>query len=118
MTDEFGEGLVELIGPIWTVDSEDNWRLTDTDGTEHGPFDALFVNLPAPQTADLLRETGVEVIDRLGDAAGAVAYRTVWTAVLGYYFEINPPTKSAPHHPHGSGRSSQPVRPHTAVSIL
>jgi predicted NAD/FAD-dependent oxidoreductase len=76
---------------IGDVGRDGGWRLTDTDGTEYGPFDALLVNPPAPQTADLLRETGVEAVDRLGDAAGAVAYRTVWTAVLGYHFEIDAP---------------------------
>ncbi|PSQ74837.1 MAG: hypothetical protein BRD39_01115 [Bacteroidetes bacterium QH_9_64_21] len=66
------------------------------------------MNPPASQTADFLRETRVEVVDRLGDAAGAVAYRTVWTAVLGYYFEINPPTKSAPQSPTVRSGSSPP----------
>ena len=67
------------------------WALTDADGTEHGPFDALLVNPPAPQTAVLLRETGVEAADRVGAAAAAVAYRTVWTAVLGYSFRLDVP---------------------------
>ncbi len=76
---------------IADVGRDGGWRLADTDGAEYGPFDALLVNPPAPQTADLLRETGVEAVDRLGDAAGAVAYRTGWTAVLGYHFEIDAP---------------------------
>jgi predicted NAD/FAD-dependent oxidoreductase len=76
---------------ITDVARERGWRLTDTDRAEYGPFDVLLVNPPAPQTADLLQDTGVEAVDRLGDAAGEVAYRTVWTAVLGYRFEIAPP---------------------------
>lgn len=68
-----------------------NWRLTDSDGIEHGPFDALLVNPPAPQTAELLGETGVEAADRLGDAAAELSFRTVWTAVLGYSFELDVP---------------------------
>lgn len=76
---------------IADINRDGGWRLTDTEGTDYGPFEALLVNPPAPQTADLLRETGVEAVDRLGDAAGAVGYRTVWTAVLGYRFEIDVP---------------------------
>ena len=67
------------------------WQVADADGTTHGPFDVLLVNPPAPQTADLLRETGVDAVDRLGNAAAEVDYRTVWTAVLGYGFEIDAP---------------------------
>ena len=67
------------------------WQVADADGTTHGPFDALLLNPPAPQTADLLRETGVDAVDRLGNAAAEVDYRTVWTAVLGYGFEIDAP---------------------------
>ena len=35
----------------------DAWHLTDTDGDKHGPFDAVVLTPPAPQTADLLRAT-------------------------------------------------------------
>jgi len=76
---------------IADISHEGGWRLTDTDGTEYGPFDVLLLNPPAPQTAGLLRETGIEAVDRLGNAAGEVGYRTVWTAVLGYGFEIEAP---------------------------
>ena len=67
------------------------WRITDTEGGAYGPFDALLLNPPAPQTADLLTDTDVRAVDRLGEAAAAVEYRTVWTAVLGYDFEIDAP---------------------------
>ncbi|MFB6272296.1 MAG: NAD(P)/FAD-dependent oxidoreductase [Salinibacter sp.] len=76
---------------IVDVSHEDGWRLTDSDGDGYGPFDALLLNPPAPQTADLLSDTGVDAADRLGDAAGTVGYRSVWTAVLGYGFEIDAP---------------------------
>ena len=69
----------------------DGWQVADAVGDAYGPFDALLVNPPAPQTADLLRETGVDAVDRLGKVADAVEYRTVWTAVLGYDFEIDVP---------------------------
>lgn len=70
---------------------DEGWWLTDSGRSTHGPFDALLLNPPAPQTADLLRGTGSGAVDRLGDAAGNVEYRTVWTAVLGYGFEIDAP---------------------------
>lgn len=67
------------------------WWLSDTDGDEHGPFDAVVVNPPAPQTAELLHGTGVGAVERLADSAAEVPYRTVWTAVLHYPFEIDRP---------------------------
>ena len=82
---------VEQETRIVDVRRNDGWRLTDADETTHGPFDALLLNPPAPQTADLLSGTDVEAVDRLGEAAGDVEYRTVWTAVLGYDFEIDVP---------------------------
>jgi predicted NAD/FAD-dependent oxidoreductase len=77
----------------------ERWRVVDTDGTEWGPFDALLLNPPAPQSADLL----ATVADGAGDtdpataasdleaAARDVPYRTIWTAVLGYEFELDRP---------------------------
>ncbi len=76
---------------IAALHPDDGWHLTTTDGSTHGPFDALLLNPPAPQTAGLLDETGIDAVDRLGEAAGAVEYRTVWTAVLGYDFKIDVP---------------------------
>lgn len=70
---------------------EGSWQLTDSDGVEYGPFDVLLLNPPAPQTAELLSETGAEAVDRLGNAAAELSFRTVWTAVLGYRFEIDAP---------------------------
>lgn len=67
------------------------WWLSDTDGDEHGPFDAVVVNPPAPQTAELLRGTDVDAVERLANAAEKVPYRTIWTAVLHYPFEIERP---------------------------
>lgn len=76
---------------IADVYHDGHWRLADTEGTGYGPFDALLLNPPAPQTAPLLSETGVQAADRLGDAANEVRYRTGWTAVLGYDFELDAP---------------------------
>ena len=35
--------------------SDAGWHLTDTDDTTHGPFDAVLLTPPAPQTASILR---------------------------------------------------------------
>jgi len=76
---------------IVTLRHDSGWRITDADDRTHGPFDALLLNPPAPQTANLLTDTGVRAVDRLGAAADAVEYRTVWTAVLGYDVEVDAP---------------------------
>ncbi|QSG06191.1 NAD(P)/FAD-dependent oxidoreductase [Halapricum desulfuricans] len=71
----------------------EQWRLTDADGQSWGPFDALVVNPPAPQTADLLRtaEWADPLREDLIEATDAVPYRSVWTAVLHYPFELDRP---------------------------
>ena len=69
------------------------WKVQDTDGEWWGPFDRLLCNPPAPQTAELLRnaEWDSPVRETVLDAVESVAYRTVWTAVLGYPFELDLP---------------------------
>ncbi|WP_126663366.1 NAD(P)/FAD-dependent oxidoreductase [Haloterrigena salifodinae] len=79
------------------------WRLEDDAGDRWGPFDALLLNPPAPQTADLLRsaewdadtdtdaDADSDVPQRLADAAEAVPYRTIWTGVFHYPFELDVP---------------------------
>ena len=71
----------------------ERWELDDTEGETWGPFDALLLNPPAPQTAELLRDAEWESPRResLVDAVGDVAYRSVWTAVLHYPFAVDVP---------------------------
>jgi len=71
----------------------ERWAVDDADGETWGPFDALLMNPPAPQTADLLRDAEWEspVRESLVDAAGDVAYRSVWTAVLHYPYAVDVP---------------------------
>ena len=78
---------------IQKIARDDDWWLTDANGAKRGPFDVLLCNPPAPQTADLLAEADWEtdVRDGLRAAAEAVDYRTIWTAVLGYEFELDVP---------------------------
>jgi len=83
--------------------TDDRWVVTDTAGDEWGPFDTLLCNPPAPQSAELLRDADWDDPARAAvvEAAEAVTYRTVWTAVLGYdvplerpYYALVNPDKS------------------------
>jgi predicted NAD/FAD-dependent oxidoreductase len=69
------------------------WRATDDEGETWGPFDVLLCNPPAPQTAQLLRDADWEspARERIAEAAESIPYRTIWTAVLGYEFELDVP---------------------------
>jgi predicted NAD/FAD-dependent oxidoreductase len=71
----------------------EQWAVVDADGGEWGPFDALVLNPPAPQTATLLADAAWDhpVREELAAAAGEVPYRTIWTAVLHYPFELDRP---------------------------
>ncbi|WP_254767582.1 NAD(P)/FAD-dependent oxidoreductase [Salinilacihabitans rarus] len=74
-------------------DEDDAWTLVDADGRERGPFDAVLLTPPAPQTATLLgdAEWADDRRAELADAAALVPYRTVWTGVLHYPFELDRP---------------------------
>jgi hypothetical protein len=84
---------VEGIAHDGGTGDEGPWRLTDGDGGEWGPFDALVLNPPAPQTADLLRtaDWDGEHREALVKAVAEVDYRTIWSAVLRYDFEVDRP---------------------------
>jgi predicted NAD/FAD-dependent oxidoreductase len=75
-----------------TRDGE-TWTVTDTDGEQWGPFDVLVLNPPAPQTAQLLADAEWDHSLRadLESAIGDVDYRTIYTAILHYPFELDVP---------------------------
>ncbi|RKD97552.1 NAD(P)/FAD-dependent oxidoreductase [Halopiger aswanensis] len=88
------ERLIRDAGGDENSDEAAGWRLEDADGEEWGPFDTLLLNPPAPQTADLLRSAewdADELRETLVDAISGVPYRTIWTAVLHYPFELEHP---------------------------
>jgi len=76
-------------------EGQSGWTVSDTDGGTHGPFDAVVLTPPAPQTADLRRAT--ELVDGEDDLAAAtdavdqVPYRTIRSLMLHYPFEIDRP---------------------------
>jgi renalase len=65
---------------------ERGWRVSDEEGGSWGPFDALLLTPPAPQTASLLAATGwsSERAIRLREVVGSVGYRGGRSVVLGY----------------------------------
>ena len=72
------------------------WTLTDTDSVDHGPFDAVALTPPAPQTAELLAETTIDgerpaALSTVTDAVDNVPFRTIRTLVLQYPFELELP---------------------------
>ncbi|WP_302082044.1 NAD(P)/FAD-dependent oxidoreductase [Salinibaculum rarum] len=73
--------------------ADDAWTVTDTDGKQWGPFDVLVLNPPAPQTAQLLADAEWDdpLRSDLAGAVGDVDYRTIYTAVLHYPFELDVP---------------------------
>ncbi|WP_440769336.1 NAD(P)/FAD-dependent oxidoreductase [Natronorubrum sp. DTA28] len=87
------ETRVETLRQDGEDDGSDVWRLEDVDGKRWGPFDAILLNPPAPQTAELLRTAAWddEIRDELADAIDGVSYRTIWTGVFHYPFELERP---------------------------
>jgi len=76
--------------------ADGEWTLTDTDGDDHGPFDAVVLTPPAPQTAALLAATTVDgeqpaALVEATDAVRDVPFRTIRTVVLQYPFELDVP---------------------------
>lgn len=69
------------------------WTLIDADREAYGPFDAVVLNPPAPQSAALLADAAWDdpAREALRAAAAEVPYRTIWTAVLGYEDGIERP---------------------------
>ncbi|ARS90852.1 NAD(P)/FAD-dependent oxidoreductase [Natrarchaeobaculum aegyptiacum] len=73
--------------------NDGRWHLTDAGGDRWGPFDAVLLTPPAPQTAALLRATDwdAEARDGLVEAVGSVPYRQVFTGVFHYPFALDEP---------------------------
>lgn len=80
-------------GTAPAADSAGTWTAVDSEGTAWGPFDALVLTPPAPETAALLRDADWDapVAGALRSALESVPYRSIYSAVCGYEFAIEQP---------------------------
>ena len=64
--------------------TDGDWRLTDTDGETHGPFDTVLLTPPAPQTADILRQGtfAADVQSDLVEAMEAAKYVSQFACIF------------------------------------
>ena len=71
----------------------DDWRVRDIDDDPLGRFDAVLLTPPAPQTADLLAATDWDdlLAEELTAAVEAVPFRTIYSVLLHYPFELDVP---------------------------
>ncbi|WP_254841283.1 NAD(P)/FAD-dependent oxidoreductase [Natronomonas marina] len=78
---------------VGRLERDDSWRLLDVDGERLGRFDAVVLTPPAPQTAELLAETAwsYPLREDLVATVEAVPYRTVYSVLLHYPFELDYP---------------------------
>ena len=69
------------------------WTVETDDGDRHGPFDAVLLTPPAPQTAEIVRasDLGAADADALAAALGEAEYRSQFTVVWGFRDEIERP---------------------------
>jgi predicted NAD/FAD-dependent oxidoreductase len=77
----------------------DGWRVHDADGERWGPFDAVVLTPPAPQTAVLLAAADwpADLQSALVAALTDVTYREIYSTVLGYGFAIDRPYYALVH---------------------
>jgi predicted NAD/FAD-dependent oxidoreductase len=71
--------------------SDGRWTLADTDGGRYGPFHAVLLTPPAPQTADLLAASDGPAVHDLAGAVDAASYVAQFTVVLGYDRRVSRP---------------------------
>ncbi|QLD84191.1 FAD-dependent oxidoreductase [Natronomonas halophila] len=66
------------------------WWVLDEDGGDLGTYDAVVLTPPAPQTADILAATewADSLLVELEAALESVSYRSIYSVILGYPFEI------------------------------
>ena len=71
----------------------DRWRLSDTEGGEYGPYEAVLLTPPAPQAIDLLRASRFDDVlqEHLADALAPATYRTQLTLILAYRRRVERP---------------------------
>jgi hypothetical protein len=83
--------------------SNGRWRVTDTEAGSHGPFDAVLLTPPAPQTATLLKDTAAALsegrltdkVASLADVVDEVRYHAQFAYVFGFDRTIE---RAGPYH--------------------
>ncbi|MFC7154284.1 NAD(P)/FAD-dependent oxidoreductase [Halomarina halobia] len=88
------DATVELETRVGGIERDGGgWTLADADGGNLGTYDALLLTPPAPLTAALLDGTAWDdgLREEVRDAVAAVDYRSVYSAVLHYGFELDRP---------------------------
>jgi renalase len=69
------------------------WGVIDEVGEDLGTYDAVVLTPPAPQTGDILAATewSNSLLVELEAAIESVSYRSIYSVILGYDFEIEAP---------------------------
>ena len=71
----------------------DGWTVETDDGAPHGPFESVLLTPPAPQTAQIVRDSDLGPVDAaaLAQALGQADYRSQFTVVWGFRDEVERP---------------------------
>lgn len=88
------DAAIHLQTRIASVEAHaDRWDVVDTDAERYGPFDALLLTPPAPQTADLIRASVMpsHLRTTLLEGASVAAYTSQFTFVLAYDRPVSRP---------------------------
>jgi predicted NAD/FAD-dependent oxidoreductase len=81
------EATVHLETRVASVEAtDDRWEVVDTDAARWGPFDAVLLTPPAPQTADLIRASVMpsDLRATLIEGCDAAAYTSQFSFILAY----------------------------------
>ena len=71
----------------------DRWTVVTDDGERTSGFDAVLLTAPAPQSAEIVRQSDVAGAGPLADALGRATYRSQFTVVWGFDREIERPAE-------------------------
>lgn len=86
-----GSGVIHTETRIESLERQnDAWHLDSEEGDRYGPFEAVLLTPPAPQSAGLLERSRMDadLRDELVDGLHAARYTAQFTVVLGYEREI------------------------------
>ncbi|MEF8808667.1 NAD(P)/FAD-dependent oxidoreductase [Natronomonas sp.] len=87
------DATVDLETRVGRLSHSGRWRVIDEEGEDLGTYDAVVLTPPAPQTGDILAATewaDSPLVD-LEAVLESVPYRSIYSVILGYDFEIETP---------------------------